>query len=213
MPMDAARPDAQFGVEPPVYYRKRAWSLTDDSHQDLSGPKSFVHANVGRLRGGLGSYGNVRGMRGLGDDIDWSKILSQSLSEVPTIISAVAGKPSQAQSPYGSFATGYTPGYGIPPVRMRDRTHHPGFFRGDGSIHKKDPLNFLSPLQNTIYDGVLLPETVPLRIFSTTQTWVGAEFRMENIHHSTIALCADHTARNPSYPITLSFVTGKRTQV
>ena len=115
LPLDAARPDSQFGSGPPIYYRKRAWSLTDDSHQELSGPKSFVHANVGRAPGGLGSYGNVQTLRGMGD-IDWGDIFSQSLSEVPTIISAVAGKPSSSQSPYGSFSTGYTPGYGIPPA-------------------------------------------------------------------------------------------------
>ena len=114
VPVDPARPDSQFGMGPANYYRKRAWSLTDDSYQDLSGPKNFVHANVGRMRlSGLGSYGAVRG--GMGE-IDWGDILSQSLSEVPTIISSVAGKPSSAQTPYGSFSTQYTPGYGIPPA-------------------------------------------------------------------------------------------------
>ena len=109
-PLDAARPDAQFGVEPPVYYRKRAWSLVDDSHQDLSGPRSFVHANVGRVAG-LGSYGNVRGM----GDIDWGDILETSLKQAPTIISAATGR-TGSTTPYGSFTTPYTPGYGIPPA-------------------------------------------------------------------------------------------------
>src|SRR5271155_2837022 len=40
LPMDAARADAQFGVAPPTYFRKRAWSLTDQSYQDLGGSKT-----------------------------------------------------------------------------------------------------------------------------------------------------------------------------
>lgn len=118
IPLDAARVDAEFGVEPPVSYRKRAWSLTDNSYQDLAG--SFVHANtVGapgcrRMFAGLGSYGYVRS--GIGDVSDYMPVLQQSVAEIPTIISAVTGGKSQVAGPYGSFATGFTPGYGIPPA-------------------------------------------------------------------------------------------------
>jgi|SRR5579872_699542 len=106
VPLDAARPGAQFGVEPPRYFRKRAWSLTDDSYSDMKGTS---------MRG-LGSY-----MGGLGDD--YSGILSQSISEIPQIIGAVSGQPTvyNAQtgvtatgSPYASFMTPYTPGYAVP---------------------------------------------------------------------------------------------------
>lgn len=42
IPMDAARPEAKFGAEPPMYYRKPAWSLTDDQYEDLSGTKIYA---------------------------------------------------------------------------------------------------------------------------------------------------------------------------
>jgi len=113
IPMDAARLNSQFGTEPPQYFRKRAWSLTDDSFQDLSG---------GRRRGSLAGYTTVPT---LGQDpIDWSSIIQQSITEIPAIMSTAAGGSSSATtpqgtvqtapSPYSSFMTPYTPGYGIP---------------------------------------------------------------------------------------------------
>lgn len=109
IPLDAARPNAQFGLQPPGYFRKRAWSLTDDSHQDLNGTR--------RLRG-------LSGYRSLGDDsVDWGNVLQQSIAETPQIIAAVAGQPTSARTPYGtvstgspyaSFVTPYTPGYAVP---------------------------------------------------------------------------------------------------
>jgi len=116
IPMDAARVDSQFGIEPPTYFRKKAWSLTDDSTQELNG---------GRLRGSLSGYMR-RHLQGLGDDeIDWGPIIQQGLTEVPAIMSTAAGGGSSVatptgtvstypQNPYGSFVTPYTPGYGIP---------------------------------------------------------------------------------------------------
>ena len=95
--VDAARSDSQFGVEPPNYFRKRAWSLMEDSFQDLSGMKNFVHANtVGRRRGhhalisGLGSYGSV------------GATFSDGVEKAVNL------------NPYGSFRTSLTPGYGVP---------------------------------------------------------------------------------------------------
>jgi len=112
IPMDAARSDSEFGVEPPTYFRKRAWSLTDDSYQDLSG---------GRLRGSLAGY------VGLGDDsIDYNTLLTQGLTEIPAIMATASGGSSSvstpqgtvqtAPNPYSSFQTPYTPGYGIAPA-------------------------------------------------------------------------------------------------
>ena len=105
---DAARPGAQFAVPPPMYYRKRIWSLVDDSYQDLSG--------MTRIRG-LGNY-----LRGMGDGIDWSSIVNQGVQEIPQIIAVSTGQPTNLQNksgvvatgPYSSFASPYTPGYGIP---------------------------------------------------------------------------------------------------
>jgi len=113
IPMDAARVNSEFGVEPPTYFRKRAWSLTDDSFQDLSG---------GRRRGSLGSYGYVN----LGDDsADWAALISQGMTEIPAIMATAGGGGSlvttpagsvqtSPANPYGSFMTPYTPGYGVP---------------------------------------------------------------------------------------------------
>jgi hypothetical protein len=113
IPMDAARIDSQFGIEPPSYFRKRAWSLVDDSYQDLSG---------GRRRGSLAGYLT------LGDDssggIDYNTLLQEGLTELPAIISTASGgvatsttpqgTVSTAPNPYASFATPYSPGYGLP---------------------------------------------------------------------------------------------------
>jgi hypothetical protein len=110
--MDAARLDSQFGLEPPRYFRKRAWSLTDDTFQDLHG------------FGFLGSYGTVDAM-GDWSDISWGDIIQQSVQEIPAIISTARGGSSTlrlpgqyggtvATGPYASFATPYTPGYGVP---------------------------------------------------------------------------------------------------
>jgi hypothetical protein len=119
IPMDAARVDSSFGTEPPTYFRKKAWSLMDDSSQELSG---------GRLRGSLAGY--TQAMRGLGDDgsgIDYNTILQQGISEIPLIMSTASGGGGSAttpqgtvntvpapQNPYSSWMTPYTPGYGVP---------------------------------------------------------------------------------------------------
>ena len=139
IPLDCASPGAEFGLEPPMYYRKRAWSLTDDSYQDLNGCKCGSNCDcggsigTGRLCGALAGYATVAGyqrfnaMAGLGQDgIDWGSIVQTGLQEVPSIIAVSSGAPTSIKnpygtvqtgvpgSPYGSFATQYTPGYGVP---------------------------------------------------------------------------------------------------
>jgi hypothetical protein len=127
IPMDAARVDSEFGVAPPNYFRKRAWSLTDNSYQDLSGSRAFVHANTvsglgeyvrdafvipgGSRLSGMGSYGRV-GRLGQTDP----NLISQALAEMPALISVTGGGSSSSVTPYGSFMTSNTPGYGIPPA-------------------------------------------------------------------------------------------------
>lgn len=136
--MDAARPGAQFGVEPPVYYRKRVWSLTDNSYQDLNGCDcggrcgncSNIGTNVGQRKfSGLAGVATIgMGYNGLGYDgpglgVDWGEIFTTTLQETPALIAAASGSPVNVRtpqstvvtgSPYGSFATPYTPGYGVP---------------------------------------------------------------------------------------------------
>lgn len=87
IPMDAARPDAQFGVEPPFYFRKRAWSLQDDTYTDL---------------GRLGSYGRVS----LGDAQQTSSMIASVTGGTADIIRAAKGQPA---SPWDSFQTQYSP--------------------------------------------------------------------------------------------------------
>ena len=86
VPMDAARPDAMFGAMPPMYYRMRAWSLTDGGYQDLNG---------------LGAYPRFRSLGDL-SPVDAS-LISSVASDVAPIISAASG------GPYSSFMTKYTP--------------------------------------------------------------------------------------------------------
>lgn len=119
IPMDAARLNSDFGAEPPVYFRKRAWSVTDDSYQDLSGGKR-------RLK--LAGYNGIAGMGDDGSGIDWSQIgtdvATSAINMAPTLTAIAMGQPVRATipgqgtiqtgSPYGSFMTPYTPGYGIP---------------------------------------------------------------------------------------------------
>ncbi len=111
VPMDAARLDSQFGAEPPRYFRKRAWSLTEDSHQDLSGCGCRTRLS------GLSGYATL-------GQFDWNSIIQQGLQEVPQIIAVSSGQSSQvrtpqgvvATGPYSSFVTPNTPGYGVPPA-------------------------------------------------------------------------------------------------
>ncbi len=108
LPLDAARPDAQFAQQPPGYFRKRAWSLTDDRHEDLRGLSGYT-----RRRHSLGQ-----------DDggIDYTPLLQQTLTEIPAITAAAEGQATRmtlpggasvataGNSPYSSFITPYTPG-------------------------------------------------------------------------------------------------------
>jgi hypothetical protein len=122
IPMDAARPDAMFGAEPPMYYRKRAWSLTDDSYQDLAGVKVYAHpgSNVhvhDSMPSHLGAYPRFRSLganrvRTMGDGTSAaSQLVAQIPQDIAEIATAVQGNPYY---PYGSFQTPYTPGAFVP---------------------------------------------------------------------------------------------------
>lgn len=145
VPQDAARAGARFGQEPPHYFRKKAWSLSENYSQDLSGYTQVHEMDWPGRRHGLGSYGKTGAFPwlggrfqpdttglGQGSDVDenaqsgaYTGILSQVIQEVPAIIgvSSGAGVSTTTQggttavgptNPYASFATQYTPGYGIP---------------------------------------------------------------------------------------------------
>jgi Transglutaminase-like superfamily len=79
--MDVARPGAQLGLSPEVFFRKRAWSLTDNGYTDLQGSR------------GLAGYTRL-------GQIDSTSILSQALAETPQIMAVAEGNPTA--STYGS---------------------------------------------------------------------------------------------------------------
>ena len=101
--VDAARPGSEFGREPTIVFRKKAWSLMDESAHELRGLSGYL---------------------GLGDGIDWSQIISTGLTQTPALIAAASGAPTSVKlpsgtsvvtgSPYQSFMTPYTPGYAVP---------------------------------------------------------------------------------------------------
>lgn len=95
--LDAARPDSQFGAEPPTYYRKRVWSLADDSYQDVAGlgfygAREMQHTRLGDTQDVLQSF------------LPYAQIASQDIMA------------AQGMQPYGSFMTPYSPGYGVTPA-------------------------------------------------------------------------------------------------
>lgn len=107
VPLDAARPDASFGTAPAMYYRMRAWSLTDSSYQDLNGinprgsrqgalagTKVYAHPGSTVHLHGLGAYPRFRSLRGVGD------------MSTPQLVSTIA---NDATSIWKSFETPFTP--------------------------------------------------------------------------------------------------------
>lgn len=120
--MDAARAGAQFGVEPPNYFRKKAWSLTDNTSQDLSGCGCGARCGCGSRPAKFAGLAGVATI-GLGqDDFDWGSLLTTSIQETPALIAAAGGQPIKVQTPgsvvatgpYSSFATPLTPGLTTP---------------------------------------------------------------------------------------------------
>lgn len=100
IPMDTARLDSSFGSEPPMFFRKRAWDVASDHYVDLAGNKRRMPKFLSGYYAGLGQDG----------DINWTPIVSQSISEIPAITAAVAGH-GTATSPYATYSA---PSYGIP---------------------------------------------------------------------------------------------------
>jgi Transglutaminase-like superfamily len=122
IPMDAARPDSLFATEPPMYYRKRAWSLVDDSYQDLNGTQRGLHGTKIYNHGGtvnlhLGEYPRYRSYLGsyvrvpqLGQD-DGSGFWDSVVTAIPTITTGAANiiKAAEGPDPMASFRTPFTP--------------------------------------------------------------------------------------------------------
>lgn len=89
-PLDAARPGAVFGVAPPYFYRRRWWSLIDDSYGDYDGD------------GQMSGYAR-RGIRGLAG-------FASDLTQAGGALTSVGGQLVQsaiqpAQGPGGAMLT------------------------------------------------------------------------------------------------------------
>jgi transglutaminase superfamily protein len=84
-PLDAARPDAQFGVAPARYYRREWWSLEDGSHGD--------YTDDGTMAGYM-----PRALRGLGAVVASSpaSVASALLTDTSQILQSVGGQTVQA---------------------------------------------------------------------------------------------------------------------
>lgn len=99
IPIDAARPGAQYGIAPPYYFRKRVWSLTDSSYQDIKSAISGAPAS---------RASSLNGYVVLGDDNTAAQDISAVGQSVANVISASKG------NPWGQFSTPYSPGVAAP---------------------------------------------------------------------------------------------------
>lgn len=130
IPVDAARQRTRLGVEPSRHYRKRVWSLAEDSFEDLEGCGAGCAMRRRTLLGTHMRLGRYYGSQGLGQDgFDWStfsdivKNIGTSTSQIIGAAKAPAGivYPSYGAypSPYGGaspYGTAYPSPYGPPPV-------------------------------------------------------------------------------------------------
>jgi hypothetical protein len=98
IPLDAARKNTTFGTEPARQYRKRVWSLVDDSFQDLKGLGDCGCACAAPRLGSQMRLGRTYRASGLGriGDFNWSD-LSNAITPIATgaanIIRASTGQP------------------------------------------------------------------------------------------------------------------------
>lgn len=120
--MDCAREGAEFGDEPPVYWERKEWPITQQIGFTLLGCSDDCKCGggCGVPSKGLAGYvarfpGSMRGMRGLGDDSTTAQDISAATSGAAAVISAAN------QNPYSfistSNLTNVTPqlGYGVMP--------------------------------------------------------------------------------------------------
>jgi hypothetical protein len=87
VPVDAARPGAQFGLSPERVYRKKIWSCTDSSSAEVSGVR---HSLAGYVA-----------MRGMGDDSIASDITAGAQGAADIILASNASP----QNIYGNVST------------------------------------------------------------------------------------------------------------
>jgi len=109
VPIDAARPGAQFGLEPSNWARKRWWSLDNDSYEDAASPDhvpgSGLEESDPSTLFGLNGYVNLAR---LGQD-DGSQTPQEMLAASTDIAAGTVGIAdiiaASKGSPYGSFSS------------------------------------------------------------------------------------------------------------
>lgn len=115
--MDIARPGAQFGLSPQTYFRKREWDLFQNHFQDVSGLSGYMGCGCNSGARALGAYapvrrgrlGRIHGMRGLGDDGDFtSDVAAVGQVLTPQLVGAV----TQGTASIVAATSGVPPGYG-----------------------------------------------------------------------------------------------------
>jgi hypothetical protein len=114
MPIDAARPGAQFGLEPSNWARKRWWSLDNDSYEDAASPDHIPGAAESDPSTLFGLNGYVSLAR-LGQDDATSEELAASTDIAAGTVGIADIIAASKGSPYGSFSspTSYSQ-FGIP---------------------------------------------------------------------------------------------------
>lgn len=122
IPVDAARPGAQLGVTVSRTFRKRIWSLTDSSYQDMDGYRGLNGATV--CRGCRGCPGGCLGRTGMGFSIPtWlTEAITAGGTAAKDIISAVRIPTAQILTQSGAQASTAAPAPqsigGISPVLL-----------------------------------------------------------------------------------------------
>ena len=98
LPMDAARAESDFGAAPPVTYRRRWWSLADESYGELGAYyrfQSFWDAPPRRGIAGLGQEPqSFMDAAGQPEGDSTSALMATTGSEVADIIRAAQGQPA-----------------------------------------------------------------------------------------------------------------------
>lgn len=81
VPIDAARPGTSFGSAPPNFYRRKWWSLTDDSSGEYDEDSPAQMSGMGRYRGLAGTTQDI------------ASILNTASFDASQIVRAVDGTP------------------------------------------------------------------------------------------------------------------------
>ena len=109
IPLDAARPGAQFGVAPPKFYKRWWWSIEDGSHFDYPGTGKMISAGMGRHHG----MGDLTAAQD-------STLINSSAGLASSILQAINGQPVVSALGPATGPGGYTlapaPAYAPAPV-------------------------------------------------------------------------------------------------